>query len=200
MQNQLTRKVIFQTMLQGGFKGKLTSFNCWFRIRFPDYKSRLSQSSYSDTYPLLKTSIFRFNRMTPRRLSIYVCNPRWGICPKSGALSEDHILANDVIDSNELLRTLRALAISFKMMLGQSDPKVLDRWGIQANNSGVGKIKSFIRGVKMDWEAVINVIKYKWTNGIVEGNVNRLKSKKREMYGRSGFELLRRKVCLSVNG
>ena len=63
-------------------------------------------------------------------------------------------------------------------MLGQSDPKVLDRWVIQANNSGVGKIKSFVRGLKMDWEAVRNAIKYKWANGIVEGNVNRLKSKK----------------------
>ena len=41
---------------------------------------------------------------------------------------------------------------------------------------------------------------YKWTNGLVEGNINRLKNKKSEMYGRCGFELLRKKVCLSVTG
>ncbi|NLC85373.1 MAG: transposase, partial [Bacteroidales bacterium] len=37
-------------------------------------------------------------------------------------------------------------------------------------------------------------------NGVVEGHVNRLKNKKREMYGRAGFELLRRKVILSKSG
>lgn len=36
--------------------------------------------------------------------------------------------------------------------------------------------------------AVKNAISYNWTNGLVEGNVNRLKNKKREMYGRCGFD------------
>jgi hypothetical protein len=43
-------------------------------------------------------------------------------------------------------------------------------------------------------------LKYPWSNGVVEGHVNRLKKKKREMYGRAGFELLRRKVVLSNSG
>lgn len=47
---------------------------------------------------------------------------------------------------------------------------------------------------------VKNAIMYNWTNGLVEGCVNRLKNKKREMNGRCGFQLLRRKVCLSVMG
>jgi len=54
--------------------------------------------------------------------------------------------------------------------------------------------------VKKDIVAVKNAITYNWTNGLVEGNVNRLKNKKREMYGRCCFQLLRRKVCLSVTG
>lgn len=49
-------------------------------------------------------------------------------------------------------------------------------------------------------EAALNAIRYSWTNGLVEGNVNRLKNKKREMYGRAGFELLRRKAVLSLTG
>ena len=51
-----------------------------------------------------------------------------------------------------------------------------------------------------DLEAIKNAIKYPWSNGVVEGHVNRLKNKKREMYGRAGFELLRRKVVLSNSG
>lgn len=61
-------------------------------------------------------------------------------------------------------------------------------------------IDRFCNGLTKDIDAVKNAIKYKWTNGLVEGNVNRLKNKKSEMYGRCGFELLKRKVCLSVTG
>ena len=39
-----------------------------------------------------------------------------------------------------------------------------------------------------------------WSNGIVEGHVYRIKSIKRGMYGRAGFELLRRKIILSKTG
>jgi transposase len=48
--------------------------------------------------------------------------------------------------------------------------------------------------------AVKSAIKYEWTNGLVEGHVNRLKNKKREMYGRGSFELVRKKVVLSKSG
>ncbi len=34
----------------------------------------------------------------------------------------------------------------------------------------------------------------KWSNGIVEGQVNRLKTLKRQMYGRAGVELLRARM------
>ncbi len=59
---------------------------------------------------------------------------------------------------------------------------------------------SFIGCLPINIDAVRNAIKFKWTNGLVEGHVNRLKNKKREMYGRAGFELLRRKVILSKTG
>ena len=200
MQNKLTRQGIFNAMQKDGFTGKLPAFTAWFRNRFADYKSRLAQSFTCNTNQVFKTSMFRFGRMTPRRLSIHVCNPKWGVCPKSGALSEDYILANEIINSNKILSTLRDLATSFKQLLAQSDSHMLDQWIMLAEESGITGIKSFVRGLNMDKKAIENAIKYKWTNGVVEGNVNRLKNKKREMYGRSGFELLRRKVCLSVKG
>ena len=66
--------------------------------------------------------------------------------------------------------------------------------------TNIKRIKSFINGIYHDLEAIKNAIKYSWSNGVVEGHVNRLKNKKREMYGRPGFELLRRKVILSKSG
>ncbi len=44
---------------------------------------------------------------------------------------------------------------------------------------------------------VENGINMRWSNGALEGHVNRIKSIKRQMYGRASFELLRKKVILS---
>jgi transposase len=39
--------------------------------------------------------------------------------------------------------------------------------------------------------AVENAVEHVWSNGPVEGHINRLKTLKRQMYGRAHFELLR---------
>jgi hypothetical protein len=61
-------------------------------------------------------------------------------------------------------------------------------------------LKSFANGLLRDLQAVENGVSMGWSNGPVEGHVNRIKSIKRGMYGRAGFELLRRKVILSQTG
>ncbi len=59
---------------------------------------------------------------------------------------------------------------------------------------------TFARGLERDIKAVKNGIQLRWSNGPVEGHVNRIKNIKRQMYGRASFELLRRKVLLSQSG
>ncbi|MGR8031887.1 transposase [Burkholderia pseudomallei] len=49
-------------------------------------------------------------------------------------------------------------------------------------------------GMKAGAAAVCEAITSRWSNGVVEGHVNRLKMLKRQMYGRAGYELLRRRV------
>lgn len=55
-------------------------------------------------------------------------------------------------------------------------------------------INKFISSLKTDWEAVTNAAAYHLSNGITEGNVNKIKQIKRDMYGRASCELLRKKV------
>jgi transposase len=45
--------------------------------------------------------------------------------------------------------------------------------------------------LRRDLEAVRNAVTECWSNGQVEGQINRLKTLKRAMYGRAGIELLR---------
>jgi transposase len=57
---------------------------------------------------------------------------------------------------------------------------------------------SFARGLSEDYEAVKNALRYKWSNGQFEGQVNRLKMIRRQMYGRAKFDLLKARVFHSM--
>ncbi|WP_369149635.1 hypothetical protein [Streptomyces sp. R44] len=45
--------------------------------------------------------------------------------------------------------------------------------------------------------AVIAGLTPPWSSGVVEGHVNRIKMVKRQMFGRAGFALLRKRVLMS---
>ena len=49
----------------------------------------------------------------------------------------------------------------------------------------------FARTVRRYLDAVTNALPEGWTNGQTEGQINRLKTLKRAMYGRAGPELRR---------
>jgi transposase len=51
-------------------------------------------------------------------------------------------------------------------------------------------IRRFARTLRPDLAAVRNAITERWSNGQTEGQINRLKTLKRAMYGSAGVELL----------
>ena len=53
-------------------------------------------------------------------------------------------------------------------------------------------------GLRRDATAIHNALELPWTTSPVEGQVNRIKTLKRAMYGRAGFDLLRRRVLLAA--
>ncbi len=55
-------------------------------------------------------------------------------------------------------------------------------------------MKKFAAGLRKDLAAVRAGLTESWSNGPVEGFVNKLKLVKRQGYGRAGFDLLRAKV------
>ena len=59
---------------------------------------------------------------------------------------------------------------------------------------GVKEMRAFAEGLKKDEAAVRAALRLEWSNGQVEGQVNRLKVIKRQMFGRAKFDLLRRRV------
>ena len=72
----------------------------------------------------------------------------------------------------------------------------LDDWITAVEADDQPDLHSFARGLKRDHDAVLNGLTMPWSSGVVEGNVNRLKMIKRQMYGRATFGLLRKRVLL----
>jgi transposase len=58
----------------------------------------------------------------------------------------------------------------------------------------VKKLQNFAAGLRQDYEAVKATLSDEWSNGQVEGQVNRLKAIKHQMYGRANFDLLHHKI------
>jgi transposase len=86
------------------------------------------------------------------------------------------------------------LARSFREMIEDRQSEKLDEWLHQAENSRIVEFERFATSLRADYDAVKAALIYSWSNGQVEGQVNRLKLIKRQMYGRANFGLLRKRV------
>lgn len=93
------------------------------------------------------------------------------------------------------LGTTAALAREFATMIREHKGVFLDTWIVRAWNRALPReLRAFATGLKADYDAVHAALTTPWSNGQVEGQVNRLKLIKRQMYGRAKFDLLRQRV------
>jgi transposase len=89
---------------------------------------------------------------------------------------------------------LRRFILKFRAMLRWRSAKKLDAWINAAAASEFRLTSQFARALRRDLEAVKLSITTPWSNGPIEGHINRLKAIKRQMYGRAGFPLLKARV------
>ena len=81
-------------------------------------------------------------------------------------------------------------------LVRQRQPDQLDTWLERAAASCLQSFQSFATGLRADDEAVKAGVTLPWSTGPVEGQINRLKMLKRQMYGRANIDLLRQRVLL----
>jgi transposase len=86
------------------------------------------------------------------------------------------------------------LVQQFAQMLRTRTGEKLDDWLAQVSASQIQELQSFALGVERDKTAVVAGLTLPYSNGLVEGKVNKLKLIKRMGYGRAGFPLLRQRV------
>ena len=88
----------------------------------------------------------------------------------------------------------RELVQACRSVLAKRQASALAEWEAQVRASELKEFTSFLTGLQRDRAAVENVITQTWSNGPVEGQVNRLKNIKRSMFGRANFDLLKARV------
>lgn len=86
------------------------------------------------------------------------------------------------------------LLLQFRAILHEQDSASFDSWLERCEQLAISEVVGFAQVLRRDYAAVKAACRSMWSQGPVEGQVNRLKTLKRQMYGRASFALLRCRV------
>jgi transposase len=100
--------------------------------------------------------------------------------------------------SAELARAYQ-LCQDFAEMLRERKAEDLKQWLSCVRTSQIPEFQGLAKSIRQDYSAVYAACSQPWSQGQVEGSVNRLKCIKRQLYGRANFDLLRRRVLLAIS-
>jgi transposase len=134
----------------------------------------------SPVLPTLPTS--------PRAVSWQLLRPPGERTPLEQAYVET------LLEQSVMIATMTHAVTTFFDLIHERRSAGLDAWLTEAKASGIPELASFAEGLRRDYSAIRAAFELPWSQGQVEGQVNRLKLLKRQMYGRANLDLLRRRV------
>lgn len=112
-------------------------------------------------------------------------------------MGRDHLCKADAIQVARIEAALPALATArmptdrFTDMVRNAREDALEGWLNEAEESLLG---AFARGLRRDQAAVVAALRTPWSYGQTEGQINRPKTIKRQMYGRANIDPLRARL------
>ena len=142
-----------------------------------------------------KRKLMASNRMPKKNAPWSPSRASWLLVKQKEELTEEDKQALDRMkEADEKIAVAYDLAQRFTGMIRERRPESLLPWLEDTDRSRISALKGFAKGIKQDLAAVTNALSLPWSNGQTEGQVNRLKLIKRQMYGRANFDLLRKRV------
>lgn len=119
----------------------------------------------------------------------------WYLYSSDSELEPEAILFRQALcDKVPVIAVAFDLTQRFKDMLLHQKVELFDTWIRDALASSIRSLITFAKGLLKDEAAVRAALLLPWSNGQVEGQINRLKTIKRMMYGRANFDLLKIRV------
>ena len=183
-------KQLFYEIEQQGYTGSYGTLARFIQRMKRSYdQGQQQQLDLLPSSPLLVSA--RQRLLTARRASWLIVQPGHKRSQANQALLEYMTVEPELAEAIELSQ-------SFAKIVRERLPKQFDAWLNQATGSTIRELKNFSEGLREDYEAVKAGVTVDVSNGQVEGQNNRLKMLKRQMYGRAGLDLLRRRFLLAA--
>lgn len=116
-------------------------------------------------------------------------------------LTEDEQpLLKTVLERCTELRAAAGDVRAFGELLTRLHGQELPGWIAAVRADGLPGLSGVAAGLEHDIDAVACGLTTRWSSGPVEGRVNHIKMLKRQMYGRAGLPLVRKRVLLTAAG
>lgn len=119
----------------------------------------------------------------------------WRILARPGRLEEhEQAQVDSLCQVHPELDLAVTLTQEFAALVRERTESMLDDWLERASARGIPAVRSFAASLRQDYSAVRAAVSLPWSNGPTEGNINRLKMLKRQMYGRAKVDLLKQRL------
>ena len=118
----------------------------------------------------------------------------WLLLEEEKLKKEERDFIAEITNRQPVLWTVQQLTREFRRLLQARDEPQFDAWLAAVEESGLSEFQNFVRGLQRDEAAVRAAMQSDWSNGQTEGQVNRLKLLKCQMFGQAKFDLLQKRV------
>lgn len=162
-----------------GFSGSWMMVYRWVQLQGTGETQALAQSQHQTTPPARK--------MAPRHLAWLFLREAWQL-----ETQEKQTLS--LIRTIPQVEIAYGLAQQFVTLLKERNAQPLSTWLLDCRMSGISDLVTFAQGLEKEGSALHAAFTLSYSNGPVEGKINKLKYIKRSMYGRGSFLLLRQRV------
>jgi len=180
---------LYRELITRGYKGSSKAmYNYLATLRTPQPDSLQSiplKLRRRKSVPLLPPPLENFSAQ--RATWLFVCQPE-----KLDQIQQEELMR--ILQASPSAETAYSLAQGFMQMIREHTGQPLESWLNSVEESHLPELKSFARGIQHDKAAVLAGLTLSWSQGPLEGHVNRLKLIKRSMYGRAKLPLLRARV------
>jgi hypothetical protein len=142
-------------------------------------------------HPVSKQTVIWDKPPSPRGVALML------VRPIQSRTREQTAYLEHLVQSDSTIAVVFTLAQDFGCLLRKHEGQErLEQWKAAVRASGIAELIAFVDGLADDAEAITNGCSMTWSNGMVEGFVNKVKWIKRSSYGQAGFPLLQRRVLL----
>src|SRR5438067_5543758 len=188
-------------VIQRWREGCTDSMQLWRELRAQGYSqsartvsrfiTRLRRASEAGWAPETQTAPYTRSQGPSARAVSFT----W-VCPEVKRAQDAQLYVDQLRQVAPAIGQAYTLSQAFLALVRERRGDALEAWMTEAAASGIEALTRFAHGLREALAAIHAGLTLPWSNGPIEGHVNRLKLLKRQGYGRAGCALLRHRVLL----